>query len=327
MITDLHTRVWNAPDQFGAEISRLLRLRQSDRWIRLDASAAALNAATECVDVAVVHGFRAQRLDAHIPSELIAEVVRAAPDRRLGVAGVDPMAGDPRGQVDAAAALGMIGISVSPMAAGFHPTHSQAMRLYERCSERGLPVFVSRGVPLSPSGILEFGRPSAWDEVARSFPTVPIVIGELGYPWVDETLVLVGKHENVWAEVSGVASRPWQLYNAMLTAFSLGVMEKLLFGSGFPHETPARAIENLYSLNALGHGTQLPSVPRATVRAIVERDSLRALGVEVAGLAPRVRSVASGASATVPAGARLAEGETDESSTEGIRPGDRPGES
>ena len=153
-----------------------------------------------------------------------------------------------------------------------------------------MPVFVSRGVPLSPAGILEFGRPSAWDEVARSYPTLPIVLGELGYPWVDEALVLAGKHENVWAEVSGVSSRPWQLYNALLTALSLGVMDKLLFGSGFPNELPARTIENLYSLNSISHGTQLPAVPRAMIRAIVERDSLRAIGVERADLAPIPRA-------------------------------------
>lgn len=202
------------------------------------------------------------------------------------------MAHDPQRQVDEAIRLGMIAVSLSPVCAGFHPTHSQAMRLYERCAESGLPVFVSRGAPLSPSGILEFGRPGAWDEVARTYPTLPIVIGEIGYPWIDEALVLAGKHENVWAEVSGVASRPWQLYNVLLAALSLGVMDKLLFGSGFPHELPARTIENLYSLNAINHGTQLPAVPRAMIRAIVERDSLRAIGVDRADVAPRARSVA-----------------------------------
>jgi predicted TIM-barrel fold metal-dependent hydrolase len=154
------------------------------------------------------------------------------------------------------------------------------MRLYEACAEEGMPVFVLRGAPFSSSAMLEFGRPSAWDEVARSFPTLPIVIGELGYPWIDEALVLVGKHENVWAELSGIASRPWQLYNALQTALGLGVMEKILFASGFPYELPARAIENLYSLNAMSHGTQLPSIPRSQLQALVERDSLRALRIE-----------------------------------------------
>jgi hypothetical protein len=57
-------------------------------------------------------------------------------------------------------------------------------------------------------------------------------------------------------------------------------MEKLLFGSGFPNETPARAIESLYTVNAYSHGTQLPSIARASIRAIVEKDSLACLGID-----------------------------------------------
>lgn len=280
MIIDVHARVWNSPDQFGAEISRLLRMRQADRWVRVDASSSALERACICTDVALVHGFRAEALGAYVPHELIAEFVRASPRRRLGIGGVDPMGPDPIRQVDSASELGLVGVAVSPMCQGFHPTHSLAMRLYERCATLGMPVFAMRGVPLTAGAMLEFGKPSAWDEVARSFPTLPIVIGELGYPWVDEALVLVGKHENVWTELSGVSARPWQLYNALLSAVSLGVMDKIFFGSGFPHEDPARAIENLYSLNTFGHGTQLPAVPRAAIRAIVERDALRCLRIE-----------------------------------------------
>ena len=69
-----------------------------------------------------------------------------------------------------------------------------------------------------------------------------------------------------------MSARPWQLYNALLSAQSLGVMDRLFFGSGFPYEQPAKAIENLYSVNTFAHGTQLPSIPRVALRAIAERD-------------------------------------------------------
>jgi len=291
MVVDLHARVWGSPDQFGPEMSRLLRLRQADRWVRLDASGAALDRAMGCVDACLVHGFRADRLGAHVPNEFIAEIVRAAPGRRLGVAGVDPMGADPLRQIESAQSLGLVGISISPMCQGFHPSHSNAMRVYEACVARNLPIFVARPLPLSPCAVMDFGRPGAWDEVARAFPTLPIVIGELGFPWIDETLVLIGKHENIWADLSGIAARPWQLMSALLTAHGLGVLDRILFASGFPHETPARAIENIYSLNALSHGTQLPGIPRALLRGIIERDALGALRIE-SDIAQQVSSTA-----------------------------------
>ena len=101
----------------------------------------------------------------------------------------------------------------------------------------------------------------------------------MGYPWIDELLVLAGKHEHVFAEVSGVATRPWQLFNALSTASSLGVMDRLLFGSGFPLSTPQQAIESLYSVNVSVKGTPLPSISRSLIKEIVERDALHCLGI------------------------------------------------
>jgi predicted TIM-barrel fold metal-dependent hydrolase len=280
MIVDLHTHVWSNFEQLGRELAGKLRTRAADRLAIFDAGPAAHERAMSCVDAALISGFRAQRLDARIPNELIADFVSRDPARRLGICGVDPMCDDAIDQLNAGQDLGLVGATVSPTCQGFHPVHSSAMRVYERCAELGMPLFVMNIDPQTSSSILEFGRPVLWDEVAQCFPHLPIVIGQLGYPWIDETLVMIGKHANMFADIAGVVSRPWQLYNALLTATSLGVMEKLLFGSGFPFDTPVKAIEALYSVNSYSHGTQMPSIPRTQIRSIVERDSLRCLGIE-----------------------------------------------
>lgn len=233
-----------------------------------------------CVDGALVIGFRSDRLEAQIPNEYIADFVAKDPHRRIGAAGIDPMSDDAMDEFDAAIDLGLAAIAISPACQGFHPAHSAAMRIYERCVETSMPLFVTLNTPLTATAELEFARPAHWDEVARAFPDLPIVIGQLGHPWVDEMLMLLGKHQNIWADISFVASRPWQLYNALLNALSFSVMDRLLFGSGFPHEMPARAIESLYRVNTFSHGTQLPAVPRAQIRGIVERDAIACLGIE-----------------------------------------------
>jgi len=210
----------------------------------------------------------------------VAEYVARDPRRRIGIAGIDPMSPDATDQLEVAIGLGLSGVAVSPASQGFHPAHSAAMLIYERCTALSMPLFVTLNQPATATAELEFARPGLWDEVARSFPSLPVVIGQLGHPWIDETLLLLSKHENVWADISGVISRPWQLYNALLNAQSFGVMGKLMFGSGFPHETPVKAIETVYSLNAFSHGTQLPTVPRAQLRSVVERDVISCLGFE-----------------------------------------------
>ena len=180
--------------------------------------------------------------------------------------------------------LGLVGSAMTPSLAGFHPTHSSAMRIYERCCENNLPVVITMPQPIPASAILDFARPIHWDEVARTYPELRILFTQMGFPWIDELLVLAGKHKNVFAEVSGVATRPWQVYNALSTAWSLDVIDRFLFGSGFPMSTPQQAIESLYSVNVSIKGTPLPPIPRARVKEIVERDALSCLGIDQGGV-------------------------------------------
>jgi len=48
-------------------------------------------------------------------------------------------------------------------------------------------------------------------------------------------------------------------------------------------------IECIYSLHTFAHGTQLPSVPRAALRSIVERDALATLGIDAPGFVGSAR--------------------------------------
>jgi predicted TIM-barrel fold metal-dependent hydrolase len=84
----------------------------------------------------------------------------------------------------------------------------------------------------------------------------------------------------VYADVAGLLRQPWRCYNALLNAYEYGVIDKLLFGSDFPHRHPAACIEALYSINQFSSGTNLTAIPREQLRGIVERDALNLLGIE-----------------------------------------------
>jgi len=280
MIIDCHTRLWSDRRQLGPETAASLAGGTPQSWAEQSGDAAAHGRAMSCVDASLVLGHHAELAGAHVPNELIAEYVGRDPQRRFGIAGIDPLADTVDHDLTTAINLGLVGIAVSPSLAGFHPTHSSAMRIYERCCEQGLPVIVTMPQPIPASAVLDFAQPIHWDEVARTYPELRILFMQMGYPWIDELLVLAGKHEHVFAEVSGVATRPWQVYNALSTASSFDVMDRLLFGSGFPMSTPKQAIESLYSVNVSIKGTPLPPIPRAKVKEIVERDAFACLGIE-----------------------------------------------
>jgi hypothetical protein len=280
MTVDLNTRTWTSAAQLGEEASARIRLAQADHWLRTDHGIDALEKHLDCIDVAVVHGFRSTMLDANVPNEYIADIVSRQPNRLVGFAGIDPIAPGSLNEIHRILEMGLSGITMSPSMQGVHPTHSSAMRIYEVCEERGIPIMVSRPDIALPSSVLEFDRPGCWDEVARTFPALKLVIGNLGYPWIDETLALVQKHENLFTDLAVVATRPWLIRGALLSASALGVMDRILFASGWPANTPAQAIESLYSLNTFTQGSGQPSVPRSEIRTIIERDTLSALGIE-----------------------------------------------
>ncbi|HSU65671.1 MAG TPA: amidohydrolase family protein, partial [Tepidisphaeraceae bacterium] len=232
------------------------------------------------VDKSIVLGFKSRYLHAEIPNRYVSEYVRRFPQKLIGFAGIDPTEESAVDEVlIAKEELRLQGLTVSPPNQDFHPADSRAMQVYAEAERLGMPILFHPSGQFSEKSKLEYGRPYLLDEVARSFPRLRIVIAQLGQPWVDETIIMLGKHANVFADVSGLLSRSWQAYNALVSTYQHGVIDKLLFGSDFPYTNATECIEALYSINQLAQGTNLPLVPREALRGIVERDTLSLLGL------------------------------------------------
>lgn len=280
MIIDLHTHLWQSPDQLGEPIADQLRRKLGHEYNRLDASPVAHEAAMEPVDVAVVLGFRSRAMGADVPNDFLAEYVSRRPDRLIGFAGIDPTERDGVAQLRAAVDMGLSGLTISPASQDFHPEDTRVMGVYEAAEDLGLPILLHQGTHLTSRSRMAYAQPHLFDAVARQYPKLKLIIAHCGFPWVDETLVLTGKHANVYADMSTIIARPWHLYQMLLSAHQLDVTDRLLFGSDFPYQTPAEAIETLYTLNATFSGAGMPTIPRERIRGIIERDTLTALGLK-----------------------------------------------
>jgi uncharacterized protein len=291
MIVDCHTHVWQSPDQLGQLVLGDMFRHNKNRSQRATLAAPILRsipsadfehhwAQSGTVDKSIVLGFKSRYLNAEIPNQYVADYVNRFPQKLIGFAGIDPTESGAADEVRTCKnELRLRGITVSPPNQDFHPTDTRAMAVYAAAEELAMPVLFHPGGHFTEQSKMEFGRPVLLDEVARSFPRVRVVIAQMGQPWIDETIALLGKHQNVYADVSGLLRRPWQAYNAMVSAYQSGVIDKLLFGSDFPYTDAAECIEALYSLNQMAHGTNLPVVPREALRGIVERDTITLLGI------------------------------------------------
>lgn len=287
MIVDCFTHIWDSPNQLGrfADTAHGVKRFPAGRdALRSQVSAGPERhqAASQNVDTSIVLGFKSNYLGAEIPNDSVASYVRTHPQRLIGFAGIDPS--------DGAAALdevircrdelGMKGIAIAPAAQDFHPSNSKAQAVYEFAESASLPLLFHPGIQIGAESKLEYAQPVLLDEVARDHPDLRIIVAHMGYPWVSETLVLLAKHAHVYSDISWLLHQPWQAYQALLSAYQYGVIDKLLFGSGFPFNSATQSIEALYSINHLCGGTNLPKIPREALRGIVECNALELLGIE-----------------------------------------------
>jgi hypothetical protein len=236
--------------------------------------------AAKNVDISIVLAQPAA-LDAD-PNKAVANYVKQNRDKLLGFAVINPTEDNitPRALAAATEKLGLRGVVLYCAKAGFHPCHSMAMQLYEAAQAARIPLFFHNGNPLDREAVLDFAQPYLFDEVARTFPDLKFVIGNMGEPFPEQTLAVVAKHENVYADLTVRPNELWHVYNTVIMAHERDVMDKLLFGSGFPDSTPGECIEALLGFNRLLGDTNLPTVPRGSIRNIIERDALSILGIE-----------------------------------------------
>ena len=212
-------------------------------------------------------------------NDLTAEFVRARSGMRIGFASVHPDASGALEELERSVGeLGLRGIKLGPNYQDFEPLSPSALRLYEWAQARRLPILFHQGTSPIRDAPLRYAHPLVMDEVAIRFPELRIVMAHIGHPWQADTITVIRKHPNVYADVSANFYRPWSFYSAMRIATEWNVLPKLLLGSDYPIATPAETIAGLRALNDIPRRVGLPEIPEDAIEAIIARDSLALLG-------------------------------------------------
>ena len=162
----------------------------------------------------------------------------------------------------------------------FNPAETRYDPLYRKAQELGIPIFWHQSTNFFAAAPLRWSKPILLDEVAQRFPRLRMVICHIGHPWHTEAVMVVRKHPNVYTDVSGGGNRPWQFYQALVTAVEYDVGHKLLFGSDYPILTVERSIELLHATRAWAARAGLPEIPANVKEDMLQRDSLKLLGMD-----------------------------------------------
>jgi predicted TIM-barrel fold metal-dependent hydrolase len=282
MIIDVHSHAWRFPGDFSEDFIRQAQRARPGVEVNLKVGYEAYAAAAREVTRTIVFGGKARLSGVWVDDEHVASYVAQHPDKLIGFLSVDPtQEGWEAEMLRGHEELGLRGIKLLPMYAGFSPDDEKLEPLWRYASQHRLPVLLHMGTTFVAQAPLSCTLPRLIEPVALRHPEVKIILAHLAHPYEGECIVTIRKHENVFADISALHYRPWQFYNSLMLVQEYGVWHKVLFGTDFPFTTVDASIAGIRGLNDMLEGTKLPRLDTAQIEALIHRDSLELLGLEI----------------------------------------------
>ncbi len=276
MICDVHTHFWKPEEINPDEMSIPPNVGGVNQ--RMDFTSEMHLKETSATHRSVVFGIRGKGFN--IPNDTVKAQVELAPDRLVFFTSINPaekrfMEELERTHMD----LGARGIKLGPIYQGVHPRDKRYLQIYSYAQKHNLPIIIHMATTYTYDAPLEYARPIHMDGIAFEYPDLKIVLAHLGHPWNGETIAIIRRQPNVYADISALYYRPWQFYNAMQLLVEYGSWGKVFFGSDFPFTVPAESIKGVRNVNHIVEGTGLPRIPEEIIEDILNRDSFSILGI------------------------------------------------
>lgn len=214
-------------------------------------------------------------------NDATATFVQAYPERLIGFMSLHPYDAHYLDEFERCRTdLGLKGLKLGANYQNFDPLEPRALVLYERAQKYGLPILFHQGTSPVREAPIRLAQPLLMDEIAIRYPDLKIIMAHMGHPWQVETCVVIRKHPNVYADLSGNFYRPFSFWEQLVKANEWNVLSKILFATDFPITTVEETLTALRGVNRLVEGTPLPRIPEEAIEQIIYRDSLALLNLK-----------------------------------------------
>lgn len=188
------------------------------------------------------------------PNDTVAKFIEKAPDRFIGMAGIDPHKGMKALDelVHAVKDLGMKALCLEPWLHKIHSNDKLYYPIYAKCVELDIPVWIHSSLNFVPQLKMDFGRPVYLDEVAGHFPELKIIAGHGGWPWVNELMAVLWRHDNVFMDISAInpayMTKPGSGWESLLCYGNSLLQDRVLFGTAWPARQFKDSVDGIMAL-------------------------------------------------------------------------------
>ncbi len=281
MIIDVHSHAWLFPKHFSDTFQQQAQnVARADKPLDLTVTYESYRQGASGVSKTVVFGGKAKHSGLWVDDSYVAKFVASHPNHLIGFLSIDPTQENWEDEMRLGhQELGLKGIKLLPMYAGFYPNDSLLDPLWTYAETHHLPVLLHTGTTFVAQAPIDCTLPRHIDSVATKHPELRIILAHLSHPYEGECVAIIRKHPNVYADISALHYRPFQFYNSLMLVQEYGVWHKLLFGSDYPFTTIDASVKGIRSLNKMLDGTSLPRLNEEEIEALIYRPSNTMLGL------------------------------------------------
>ena len=138
-----------------------------------------------------------------VSNEEVHELVNLFPDRFIGFASVDPHRPDALEILEYAFKdLNLKGLKLNPSKQQFYPADDLMKPIYQKCLQYNRPILFHSGMSWEPNTPTRFAQPVNFEEIAINFPGLRFCLAHFGWPWIQETVMLLIKYPNIYTDTS-----------------------------------------------------------------------------------------------------------------------------
>ncbi len=280
MIVDCHTHL-STNEQWGEVFLNEFAVAYKKSGIDLHVTPERHWKASASADKVIVFGINSQFLKMHTPNDQIADYASAHPDKVIGFMSIDPNESGAIEELERSVHdLNLRGIKMSPVYQYYEPMDQRVQEIYKRAVKYNLPILTHSAYHMIPQTPMKWANPLLFDEVGMCYPDLKVIIAHVGIPWYEDAMVVVRKHHNIYADISGIMTKPNWGYQALLAFHEFGISHKLLFGTDFPFVTVEATIEGLRNANQVLPDKGMTEIPQTLIEEIIHRETLTLLGLD-----------------------------------------------
>ena len=191
-----------------------------------------------------------------VSNDEMVKIVEKSPEHFIGFASADPRNPDAKKElVRAFDELGLMGLKLNLSRLHMYPDDPALDPLYQVGEEKKKPIMFHAGYSWEPNTPAKYSEPVRFEDVAEKYPDLRFCLAHMGWPWWEETIMMLMKYPNVYADTSMVYMDSPKNWYAHLFSVNMNLnwvqncfQDKVMFGSNNPRFRHVRSLEGIKNL-------------------------------------------------------------------------------